>query len=118
MKHPNAIRVPTDAEWLWQRRGGARSRTQLLMEKQMREELPYGIWRCVDGREVLFNRFYRPIWQRYPGQIATLADGDECVPKVEHRHFYDDNGTPWRSRKVAAALDRVLSEFVAGRRIG
>jgi hypothetical protein len=36
--------------------------------------LPYGIWICADGREVLFNRAYSPIWQRSPGQLAEPAD--------------------------------------------
>jgi hypothetical protein len=33
-----------------------------------RNDLPYGKWTCPDGREVLFNRFYEPIWQRHPEQ--------------------------------------------------
>jgi hypothetical protein len=85
------------------------------MEKRMREDLPYGMWRCAGDREVLFNRFYRPIWQRFP---VALADRDEWVRgKVAQRHFYDAE-PPWRSRKTAVALDRVLSDFLAGRRIG
>jgi hypothetical protein len=42
--------------------------------------LPYGIWICADGREVLFNRAYTPIWQRRPGQTAEPADPSERVP--------------------------------------
>jgi hypothetical protein len=107
--------VPTDEEWVWERRVGPRSPAELLIEKRMREDLPYGIWRCVGGREVLFNRFYRAIWQRFPVEVA---DREEWVrQKTGIRHFYDDV-PPWRSRKVAAALDRVLGEFLAGRRIG
>jgi hypothetical protein len=35
---------------------------------------PYGLWTCADGREVLFNRYYHPVYQRYPGQPACPAD--------------------------------------------
>jgi hypothetical protein len=117
MKHPNAIPVPTDEEWLWERRGGAKPQSDLLIEKRMREDLPYGVWVCADGMEVLFNRWYRPIWQRAPGQVATLADGDERVDWGDERWFYDDAGVPWWSPKVRAALDRVLTDFREGRRI-
>jgi hypothetical protein len=33
-------------------------------ERVMRRRLPYGSWTRADGREVLFNRHYQPIWQR------------------------------------------------------
>ena len=36
--------------------------------------LPYGQWVTADGREVLFNRRYVPIWQRHPGQAAEAIE--------------------------------------------
>src|SRR3954468_2839309 len=36
--------------------------------------LPLGRWTCSDGREVLFNGFEEPIWERRPGADATPAD--------------------------------------------
>src|ERR1019366_697539 len=38
--------------------------------RYLRYRMPFGKWTCADGREVLFNRNYKPIWQRYPGQAA------------------------------------------------
>jgi hypothetical protein len=49
---------------------------------------PYGKWTCADGREVLFNRSYDPIWQRYPDVAVEPADPDEWVPFVKQRWFW------------------------------
>jgi crotonobetainyl-CoA:carnitine CoA-transferase CaiB-like acyl-CoA transferase len=54
---------------------------------------PYGVWTCSDGREVLFNRRYAPIWQRYPNEWARPAEATEWVSWVRQRWFYND-GTP------------------------
>jgi hypothetical protein len=57
-----------------------------------RNDYPYGKWTCADGREVLFNRFYEPIWHRLPGALfARPADAGEWVKGIEkHDYFYDD----------------------------
>src|SRR5262245_40469129 len=54
---------------------------------------PYGIWTCADGRQVIFNRDYIPILERYPGQACRAANPSEWVDWVEQRWFYND-GTP------------------------
>ena len=38
--------------------------------KPARDPLPYGIWRTKDGLEVLFDRRYRPMWQRVEGLVV------------------------------------------------
>jgi hypothetical protein len=57
--------------------------------------LPLGRWTCSDGREVLFNGFLEPIWERRPGAEATPADpyeqvsGIVCTERIygdHHRH--------------------------------
>jgi hypothetical protein len=60
--------------------------------------LPYGKWTCEDGREVLFDRNYSPICQRYPGQAATMAKPTEWVPWKSQTFFYDD-GTPMAKKR-------------------
>jgi hypothetical protein len=69
-----------------------------------RRSLPYGLWRCADGREVLFDRDYTPICQRYPGQAATMADGHEWVPWKHQEWFYNDTARPQRLRRSQAVL--------------
>ena len=75
---------------------------------------PYGVWRCADGREVLFNREYRPIWERLPDGTVRAADPCEWVRFiVNHRWFFDD-GT--ERREVLERTDAVLREWgIAGR---
>lgn len=67
--------------------------------------LPYGVWTCPDGREVLFNRCYEPIRQRYPGQPPTEADPKEWVPWVHQAWFYRDGTRTKRAAGIAAMRD-------------
>lgn len=46
-----------------------------------RRTLPYGIWTCVDGRQVVFNREYQPILQRVNG-VNSYADPGEWVKDI------------------------------------
>lgn len=69
----------------------------------VRNDYPYGVWTCADGREVLFNRFYEPIWQRLPGEDPKPADPHERVKWVKQDYFYDD-GSRDLERRARAAL--------------
>ncbi|MGH9676259.1 MAG: hypothetical protein ACRD36_04090 [Candidatus Acidiferrum sp.] len=85
--------------------------------------LPYGKWTCADGREVLFNRHYEPIWERSPGMPTQRADPDEWVHYIRREYIYiDDQASPLprlppRSARGAAQnmvrCLRVLKEFGA-----
>lgn len=81
-----------------------------LRKRERRWCLPYGRWTCEDGRQVLFDRRYCPLVQKYPDQPATLADPLEWVDDAIQKtitHFYDD-ATPERDKCIAAldALER------------
>src|SRR5262249_58294574 len=86
----------TRPEW-YNRHSRGKRRPPRNRKERMRAALPYGIWTCADGRQVLFNRFYDPIWSRYPGQPATAADPNEWVHWQEQEWFFDDGNTPWGS---------------------
>ncbi len=43
--------------------------------------LPYGCWVCEDGRQVLFNRRYQPLWQR---QGAGPPEPADCHERIGH----------------------------------
>lgn len=77
----------------------------------MRDRLPYGKWTCEDGREVLFNRRYKPIWQRRPGEEATTADPAERVKFVQEEWFYRDTSAPWRNKRTKAECEAVLAAW-------
>jgi hypothetical protein len=81
-----------------------------------RRWLPYGKWTCADGRQVLFNRAYRPIWERSPGQPAKPADVEEWVEElVREEWFYNDGCRPCDSDgfKVLQRCLKVLQDFGA-----
>jgi hypothetical protein len=61
-----------------------------LKKSEQREILPYGKWTCEDGREVLFNRYYKPIWQRAADGTVSRASRDEWVKWLKQEWFYDD----------------------------
>ena len=62
----------------------------------------YGRWRCYDGREVLFNRSYRPLWERRPGEPVKMADPGEWVNWDTETFYWDDRagGTSERGHRL------------------
>lgn len=76
-----------------------------------RTELPYGLWTCADGREVLFNRHYQPIWQRHQGHVMPAMRG-EWVKFVSQRWFYNDSTC--RKASTRQRLNSVLAAFQNG----
>ena len=74
---------------------------------------PYGKWTCKDGREVLFDRGYSPIYSRRPGQPTELADPEEFVDGiVKSEHYWLDGRTqPEYSAATRRKLDRILREW-------
>jgi hypothetical protein len=70
--------------------------------------LPYGQWSCPDGREVLFNRCYEPIWQRRPGEAPARADPKEWVKWEKQTWFYDDGH---REKQKADRAKAKLAEW-------
>jgi hypothetical protein len=93
--------------------------------KRMRQGLPYGLWSCLGGREILFNRLYVPIWQRRPGLATERADPNEWIEWTEQRYLFDDTDSPWSPycgkeihRATRLRVDRVLSDFLSGEVIG
>jgi len=50
--------------------------------------MPYGMYVCADGREVLFNRLYEPILQRRPGEGVSEIDRKEYVDSIRQGWLY------------------------------
>jgi len=73
--------------------------------------LPYGCWTCADGREVLFNRHYQPIWQRHHGVVTPARS--QWVDWVDPFHFYLDSDIR-HTRRLHARLTRILDDFQHG----
>jgi hypothetical protein len=58
-----------------------------------RNKLAYGKWTSADGRQVLFNRDYKPIWHRLPDGRVEPTDPEEWVPHVKEEWFHDDSAS-------------------------
>jgi hypothetical protein len=86
---------------------------KLPRTERLRRTLPYGMWTCADGRQLLFNRAYVAIWQRYPGQPATAADPTEWVPWKEQQYFFNDGSLPWMksARATKIKCERLLADW-------
>ena len=65
--------------------------------------LPYGRWRCADGREVLFNRFYEPIWER-TGRVVRHGH-------LPERQIIAPASGLWRCASRACATGRRAPTF-------
>jgi hypothetical protein len=74
-------------------------------------DLPYGIWTCADGREVLFNRFYEPLWERSPAFAARAANPAERVPAVRQDWFYTHSGNGRGEGDYRRAGEAVLTAW-------
>jgi len=72
-------------------------RKQLSLEdfKPMRLTLPYGKWLCEDGREVLFNRDYTPIWDRSLDNVVGNISPDTYVHHKDTVFYFDDATAPY-----------------------
>ena len=80
-------------------------------DKSPRATLPYGIWTCADGREVLFNRYYKPIKQRTADGTVSVPSPTDTVPWIKQVWFYDDATVPRRDTKTRKLCQGILSAW-------
>jgi hypothetical protein len=84
----------------WRRKGAELYGTR---KEFIRWQLPYGCFHCPDGREVLFDRDYCPICQRYPESAPTMADPTEWIPYARQEWFYSDRHSEKEKLAIATA---------------
>ncbi len=68
--------------------------------------LPYGLWRCHDGREIVFNRLYQPLIVKTPTGEFQPADRGDLVRYVAQFWFYDDGHVEREKRERATSMLR------------
>jgi hypothetical protein len=76
-----------------------------------REDLPYGKYICKNGREVIFNRGYSPIWEINNG-VVSKANPDEWVEFIGQEWFYDDTTSPWLDKKTKRKCENILLDLI------
>ena len=81
-----------------------------------RLSLPYGLWTCDDGRQIIFNRGYQPIWERpkNDGSRAFQADPKEWVKFCSQQYFYSDRTSPTINKETYRRCLRILDAFIEG----
>jgi len=90
----------------------ARSERPRSKTRRRQTDLPYGLWICDDGRQILFNRYYEPLWQRV-GNITWPADREEWVKFREQSWFYADSHTR-KHTALCRRLEVILTLFQEG----
>ncbi len=114
---PN-VPAPTPPDFGAITRGLPVERRLKTLRERREHWLPYGMWTCADGREVLFNRRYAPIWSRRPGQYAQQIACWEFVDWITQCWLFDDSVLPpWDDRadpEVRARVHRALRDFLVG----
>ena len=83
--------------------------------EKMVASLPYGQWVCADGRVVIFNRRYSPLWERLSNGVVQRANAGEWVKWVSQSWF--DLGSARYERDARERLRKVLREFLDGKRL-
>jgi hypothetical protein len=88
-------------------------RITLAAIEQMLEVLPYGRYIASDGREILFNRSYRPIWERLPDGKVQRANSNEWVDWIRQGWF--GLGSMRYEKSARDGYRKVLRDFLDGK---
>src|SRR5271163_2062225 len=76
----------------------------------IRRQMPYGKWTYADGREVLFDRNYVPIFERMPSGPVSKAAPNKLPGIKKGMWLYKETGGVTESAKRKAA-ESVLQEW-------
>jgi hypothetical protein len=80
--------------------------------RHMRETLPYCLIKW-EGREILYNRFYQPLWERDANGVVTRSTEQYRWKWVDER-FYNESSsetTPWENANALKRCEDVLREW-------
>ncbi len=99
-----------DAYEVWE--AAKRNTPKYQRRVRMCLELPYCLIKW-DGREILYNRNYKPLWERGADGVVTRSS-EPYNFKWADKHFYTDSGigtAPWENEAVAKLCEDVLREW-------
>lgn len=82
--------------------------------------LPYGIWSTDDGKEILFNRRYRGVWQHSRGSCKMIMVPSHITEflatRYTERYFHTDGvNNPRRDKKAARRSKQIVADFITGK---
>jgi hypothetical protein len=91
-----------------------RSRSKYARQPR-RFSYPYGKWTAANGREVLFNRYYEPIYEKYPHEdTATTVKAWAIIPWTKQIFFFNDGNPPWADKKTKELCCNILKSWNVG----
>jgi hypothetical protein len=76
-------------------------------------ELPYGMYVCENGAEILFNRSYQPILGRCQGHFVYPKPHTWVDNIVKQVWFYDDGCSVRHNAKTRTRCKLVVKKFLA-----
>lgn len=86
-------------------------RNRISEAEIMRCRLPYGIWICMNGSQILFNRDYNAIWLKPKEGGVVAIDPDARIIYTEQVFFFNDNNPPWINKRTLEGCIKVLREW-------
>lgn len=95
---------------------GLRGRAKKAFElrRQQHFVLPYGMWTCADGSQVLFNRYYQPIFARKNEKSPAFKMAPNIgIPWVKQEWFFGDGNPPWKNKSSLKLCEDMLYEWGA-----
>lgn len=75
---------------------------------EMVQPFPYGRWTCANGRQVIFDREYRAMWQRLPNGRVCDVDPCDLVEWCREEFFFDDGLPQYRQYGAMRRLRNIL----------
>jgi len=96
---------------------GSPTKSQLV-KGFIQTELPYGLWSCADGSEVLFNRNYNPIRRRvkdaHGNLVVTIPPRSAWILWETQRWFSNGVGPANANKGLLVHLMDALIAFDTG----
>ncbi len=72
---------------------------------------PYGCYIEADGAKVLYSRDYMPLWRVKDNKKPERMDPWIKINYVDQKHFWNEGGNAWHSKKTFAPEQKILRDF-------
>jgi hypothetical protein len=88
-----------------------RGQHRAAVEKVVR--FPWAHWRSMDGRMILVDRAYNPIWQRLRNGVVEPADPSEWIKIYDSEYLFDPTKRKplWQHYESMKRLRAILVEW-------
>jgi hypothetical protein len=93
----------------WERQQANRPKQRRMA--RMCETLPYCLVKW-QGREILYNRAYKPLWERDANGVVTRSTERYNFTRPDQHFYVDADGSaPWDNARVLRQCEDLLREW-------